>query len=104
MKIYNIAISEPAEFDIRGIAEYIALELKEPLTAENMISGIGEAIFELEQFPYRYPLVKDEKLASQGIRMLPVGNYIVFYVISESNDSIVVTRILYGKREWNMFL
>ncbi|XID94593.1 type II toxin-antitoxin system RelE/ParE family toxin [Paenibacillaceae bacterium WGS1546] len=104
MKIYAIVITEPAEDDLRGITEYIALELKEPLTAQNLLTRIGEAIFELEKMPYRNTLVRDERLASQGIRMLVVENYIVFYVVSEMNDSVTIIRILYGKREWNRLL
>ncbi|TDF95373.1 type II toxin-antitoxin system RelE/ParE family toxin [Paenibacillus piri] len=104
MRRYNIVITEPAEADLRGIAEYIALELKEPSTAQNLITKIGEFIFELEIMPYRYALVNDERLASQGIRMLLVDNYIVFYVVSETHDSVTVIRIVYGKREWSRIL
>lgn len=104
MKNYKVIITAPAESDLRGIAEYIAFELKEPLTAQNLISKIGEAVFELEKIPYRYALVNDERLASQGIRMLLVDSYIVFYVVSETHDSVTVIRILYGKREWNRLL
>jgi plasmid stabilization system protein ParE len=104
MKYYNVLITEPAEADLRGIAEYIALGLKEPLTAQNLIVKIGEAILELEKMPFRYPLVNNERLASQGIRMLLVDNYIVFYIVSERNDSVTIIRILYGKREWSKIL
>lgn len=104
MKSYNVLITEPAEADLRGIAAYIALELKEPLTAQNLVGKIGESIFELAKMPYRYALVNDERLSSQGIRMLLVDHYIVFYVVSERNDSVTIIRILYGKREWNKIL
>ncbi|MFM1654976.1 type II toxin-antitoxin system RelE/ParE family toxin [Brevibacillus sp. B_LB10_24] len=104
MKKYTIVITEPAEADLRGIAQYISFELKEPPAAQNLINKIGEAIFVLEKMPYRYPVVNDEQLAFQGIRMLLVENYIVFYFVSEMDDSVTVIRILYGKREWNRVL
>ncbi|MFB5760371.1 type II toxin-antitoxin system RelE/ParE family toxin [Paenibacillus medicaginis] len=103
MNTCNIFITEPAEHDLREIAKYIALELKEPATAQKWIAKISSAILELEKFPFRYALVKD-RLASQGIRMLLVEKYIVFYVIDETNSSVTVIRILYGKREWNRIL
>jgi plasmid stabilization system protein ParE len=80
---------------LRGIAEYIALELKEPLTAQNLLASFGEAVFVLKKMPYRNALVRDERLASQ---------YIVFYVVTEMNDSVTIIRILNGKREWNKLL
>ncbi|MFB5267407.1 type II toxin-antitoxin system RelE/ParE family toxin [Paenibacillus enshidis] len=104
MNTYNIFITEPAEHDLREIAKYIALELKEPATAQKWIAKISSAILELEKSPFRYALVKDGRLASQGIRMLLVEKYIVFYVIDETNSSVTVIRILYGKREWNRIL
>ncbi len=104
MKIYNILITEPAEKDLQEIAKYIALELREPATAQRLIAKISAAIFELEKVPFRYALVKDERLASQGIRKLWVEKYIVFYTVDETSDSVTVVRILYGKREWNRIL
>lgn len=104
MKTYNVVISEIAETDLREMVRYIALERMEPLNARHLLSRIREAILELEKMPYRYTLVRDELLASQGIRMMSVDNYIVFYIVSEMNDSVTVVRILYGRREWRQML
>lgn len=104
MKTYNVVISEIAETDLREMVRYIALERMEPLNARHLLSRIREAILELEKMPYRYTLVRDERLASQGIRMMSVDNYIVFYIVSEMNDSVTVVRILYGRREWRQML
>ncbi|RIV22892.1 type II toxin-antitoxin system RelE/ParE family toxin [Alicyclobacillaceae bacterium I2511] len=104
MKTYNVVISEIAETDLREMVQYIALERMEPFNARHLLSRIQEAILELEKMPYRYALVRDERLASQGIRMLPVDNHIVFYIVSERNNSVTIVRILYGKREWRQLL
>ncbi len=104
MKSYNVAISEIAETDLREMVQYIAFERMELFNARHLLSGIQEAILELEKIPYRYALVRDERLASQGIRMLPVDNHIVFYIVAEMNKSVTIVRILYGKREWRQLL
>lgn len=104
MKAYHLAITEPAEADLKEITDYIAKELLEPSTAQHLITKISEAIFELEQMPKRYALVDDERLANQGIRKLVVDNYIVFYIVSEKNQSVSVIRILYGRRDWHNLL
>jgi hypothetical protein len=46
-----------------------------------MVATIGETILDLQQFPLRNALVRDERLANQGMRML------------------IIVRLLYGKRE-----
>jgi len=97
---YRLVITEPAETDLRGIADYIANDLLEPSTARKMIAKIAEAILHLEQMPFRYGLVRDEGLAGKGIRSLFVDSYIVFYVVSEGEETVTIIRILYGKRLW----
>ncbi|MGQ9778732.1 MAG: type II toxin-antitoxin system RelE/ParE family toxin [Bacillota bacterium] len=100
MKSYKVLITRPAIEDLRSIADYIATELKEPSTAKKLIGKIKEAIMSLGEMPARHPLVADEDLAAQGIRWLMVDNYMVFYVVSEKNRTVVVIRILYGRRDW----
>lgn len=104
MKIYHLVITEPAETDLKEIADYIAKELLEPSTARHLIAKISEAIFNLEEMPKRYPLVEDERLANQGIRKLVVDNYIVFYTVYERNRSVSIIRILYSRRDWENIL
>ena len=104
MKTYKVVISEIAETDLREIIQYIAFERLEPFNARHLLSRIQEAILELVKMPYRYALVRDERLASRGIRMLSVDNHIVFYIVSEMNDSVTIVRILYGRREWRQLL
>lgn len=104
MTAYHLAITEPAEADLKEIADYIAKELQEPSTAQHLITKISEAVFELEQMPNRFALVNDERLASMGIRKLVVDNDIVFYNVSEKNQSVSIIRILYGRRHWNKLL
>lgn len=45
----NIEITEPAEMDLQGIADYIVKELREPTTALRVVTSIGDAITKLEQ-------------------------------------------------------
>lgn len=104
MKTYNVLISGIAETDLRETVKYIAIERREPSNARRLMSRIQEAILELEAMPYRYAIVRDERLASQEIHMLSVDNHIVFYVVSEMNRIVTIVRILYGRREWRQLL
>lgn len=101
---YQLDITKRAEKDLRSISEYIAIELMEPITARNTIAQISEAIFELEQLPFRHGLVRDERMAGNGIRRMIVDSYLVFYVVSDRAETVTILRILYGKRQWEALL
>jgi toxin ParE1/3/4 len=104
VKSYTVLISETAETDLREMVRYISLERREPQNARNLLSRIGEAILDLEKMPYRHALVRDERLASQVIRMLSVENHMVFYIVSETNATVSIVRIIHSRREWTELL
>ncbi|MEI6521798.1 MAG: type II toxin-antitoxin system RelE/ParE family toxin [bacterium] len=104
MKRYHILITEPAAEDLHKIADYIAKELLEPDTAIKLITKIKDAVMSLVEMPTRNMTVSDELLAAQGIRRLIVDNYIVFYVVTENDNTVTIIRVLYGKRQWNSLL
>ena len=104
MKAYRINIAVVAKQDIRDIKTYITNELQEPVIAINITNAILDAIDSLEQMPDRIALVKDKRLAAQGIRPLYVKNYTVFFRIDDSFDVVEVVRVLYSHRDWASIL
>lgn len=88
-----------AKQDLRDIHEYIAHILLVPETARKMTGRIMKAIRSLESMPERNPLYKDDPWRSQGIRFLPVKNYLVFYTVDASADTVSIVRIMYGGRD-----
>ena len=79
---YNLVITEAAEADLNGIADYISYELKEPNTALKQLARIQEAMAALKELPEPHSLVQDKYLAAKGIRKLPTDNYLIFYTCS----------------------
>ncbi len=57
------------------------------------------AVRSLESMPERNPLYKEEPWNSQGVRFVPVRNYLVFYTVNEETDTVSVARIMYGARD-----
>lgn len=100
MKGYKVLMTQPAADDLKGIATYIANELREPSIAKKLVGKIKEAVMSLSEMPTRHSLVADEKLAIQEIRKMLVGNYTIFYAVSEKDATVTVVRILYGRRDW----
>ena len=104
MDIFEISVTEPAEKDLRDIAKYISSQINAPTTALNMIQTIKVKIAKLETMALAYPLVRDDRLAALGYRLLSVKNYIVFYIVNEKEKTVDVDRILYGRRDWQNLL
>ena len=95
----KIVYTFKARQDLKDIYEYIAHTLLAPDAAKNTTNKIIEIIRSLETMPERNPLYKDEPWHSQGLRFVPVNNYLVFYMVNTSTDTVSIVRIMYGARD-----
>lgn len=84
---YEVELSEQADSDLRGIFEYIAFELQFPENASGQLDRLEEQILSLDIMPERYRKYENEPWKSRGLRVLPVDNYVIFYI----PDSIRMT-------------
>ncbi|MDR1702980.1 MAG: type II toxin-antitoxin system RelE/ParE family toxin [Sporomusaceae bacterium] len=96
--MYDVKITQQACLDLRIIYEYIADTLMEPLIAKNQYSRIEKAVYSLEQMPERFRQYEKEPWQSRNLRVMPVDNYLVFYIVDNENRMATVIRIMYGKR------
>lgn len=94
----NIAYTVKARQDLRDIYDYIANELLAPETARRMTERIMRDIRTLESMPERNALYQKEPWRSEGLRFLPVKNYLVFYLINGAANTVFIVRIMYGGR------
>ena len=81
MNDYQITLTKRAKDDIIDIGDYIAYTLSEPDTSKNFITGLKASISHLKVFPYKFPLVQDIILESQGIRCMPYKNHYIFSIL-----------------------
>ena len=95
----KIVYTYSARKDLRDIYEYIAHTLLVPETARSLVERIMSEVRSLEESPERNPLYKDEPWHSQGVRFLPVNNYLVFYTVNMDIDTVSIARIMYGGRD-----
>ena len=96
---WGIVYTAQARQDLRDIYEYIALELLAPETAVGQTQRIMKTIRSLEEMPMRHQLYGEEPWHSQGIRFLPVDNYLIFYLLEEPKNIVNIVRIMYGGRD-----
>ena len=100
MKI-KIVYTFQARQDLKNIYEYIANSLHAPDTARNMYWQIIQSARSLESMPERNPLYKEEPWHSQGVRFVPVKNYLLFYTVNSETNTVSIARILYGGMDIN---
>ncbi|WP_206674019.1 type II toxin-antitoxin system RelE/ParE family toxin [Fibrobacter succinogenes] len=48
--------------------------------------------------PKRYRVYPIEPWLSREVRSVAVGNYVLFYLVKETESEVWITRIVYGKR------
>lgn len=96
--IYEIVITEQADADLRKIYEYIAFELLSPDHAERQLGRLEKDIAGLEKFPERFMPYRKESWHGRVLRMMPVDNYLVFYVVDKKSGIVTIIRVMYAGR------
>lgn len=90
-------VSKAAE-DIVNIVEYIEKELFNPKAAKNILVQLQNAINNISDFPYSYPLVENEFIKEKIVRKAPVGKYIIFYLLED--NEVFVLRVISGMKKY----
>ena len=97
--IYKVDFSEQAADDLSEIIRYISEELYNPQAAERFYSEVNENRGLLREHPYMFPLYHDEKLSTEGIHSVVIGNFLMFYIVDDEKSIVSIVRILYGRRD-----
>lgn len=95
---FQIEIAEQADADLRGIFEYIAIKLRSVQNAAGQLDRLEQAILSLETMPERYRAYAREPWHGRGLRVMPVDNYLVFYIPDKETGAVKVIRVMYGGR------
>lgn len=99
MMVWKVNYTKDAEQDLQDIYDYISDGLLEPTTAANQTNRIMDAVDSLDRMPFRHILYDSELWRTKGLRVLPVDNYLVFYLPNESRSIVTIIRIMYGGRD-----
>ncbi len=104
MNEYRITLTQRAKDDIISIGDYITYTLLEPDISSNFIKGLRTSISQLKFFPFKFPLVQDDILQSQGIRCMPYKNYYIFFEVIDAMHVVIILRVGYNHRNWKDIL
>ena len=97
--IYSIVLTAQSKADLVEIFRYIAVELQSTQNAEKQLTRLQNAIASLDQMPERYRLYDRPKWKKRNLRIMPVDNYLVFYIPSHDDSTVTVLRVMYGSRD-----
>ena len=96
---FSIVLTETAQSDLSAIFRYIAVDLQSVQNANAQLSRIERAIASLDQMPERYRVCDRKIWRGRNMRVMPVDNYLVFYVPSNDDLTVTVVRVMYGGRD-----
>ena len=96
---YEVVTTAQAAADLRAIFEYIAYELLAGENAIKQLDRLEEAILSLDEMPERYHLYDKEPWRERNLRIMPVDNYLVFYIPQDDDKTVTVIRVMYGRRD-----
>ena len=96
---YEITLTEQAKRDIAEIFNYIAYDLCSLKNAVGQFTRIQTAIASLDTMPERFRVFDASASTGFVIRVMPVNNYLVFYICSRAEHTVKVIRVLYGRRD-----
>ena len=96
---YELRLSTTADSDLRSIFEYIAIDLKSVQNAKGQLDRLEKGISSLAQMPERFRIYEKEPWQSRNLRVMPIDNYLVFYIPDCLRRIVTVLRVMYGGRD-----
>ena len=96
---YEVTLTPEAKRDLREIYRYIAVELQSEQNANGQLDRLEETILKLDEMPERFRVYDREPWHSRNLRVMPVDNYLVFYIPDHQVKTVTVLRIMYGGRD-----
>ncbi len=96
---YQVTLTPQAQTDLKEIFKYIAFDLQSVQNAAGQLDRLEKALASLEQMPERYRVYDKPKWRERNLRIMPVDNYLVFYIPKHDNGTVTVLRIMYGGRD-----
>lgn len=95
-KKYEVVITPAAQKDLNEIKSYLTNVLK--TSSSSIFEKILEQVKILKTHPFTYSVHQDSLLKLIGYRVIPIGNYLMFYVVK--SNVVQIHRILYAKRNY----
>jgi len=87
--MYNVEISNKADFELDNILSYIAEDLDAPQAASHFADEVYKCYDRLADNPYIFEMCRDPRLQREGYRRAVIKNYVMLYKIHDHERVIV---------------
>lgn len=95
--MYKLEYLPSAIRDMTDAVSYVSGQLHNSQAAEVLMNAFLDAAQQIPSFPYSNPLYRPLRPLKQEYRKMVVGNYLVFYWVGESKQTVTVARVIYGR-------
>ena len=96
--MYKIEYLQTAKDDMDNIIKYISYKLHNPISATKLATDFIKEINNVVIFPYGNNEYLPYKKLKNKYRKTKVKNYLIFYIINEQTNTIIIARVLYQRR------
>lgn len=69
-----------------------------PENAAGQLDGLEQGMLKLETFPEKFRVYEKEPWHGRGLRVMPVDNYLIFYIPDKETKIVTVLRVMYAGR------
>ena len=97
-KGYGFVLTQTAENDIDLAFSYISETLGNPDAVSDLADELEEQIDKICNYPKTGRLVENDFLRRSDVRRALVKSYIIYYLIDDRNNNIVILRFVYSGR------
>lgn len=97
--MYQVTLTKQAQTDLREIFKYIAVDLQSVQNASGQLDRLEKAIASLDQMPERFRVYDKSKWRERNLHIMPVDNYLIFYIPDHNRETVTVMRVMYGGRD-----
>ena len=95
---FQVDITDPALEDASDYVRFVREVRREPEAANRWFRGLVQAIYSLEDFPERCPLIPEKEVFSFEIRQLIYFSHRIIFHIQGEQDRVTVYRVWHGAR------
>lgn len=97
--MYKLVFLEQASADIDHYAEKIFEYTEHRSSVKEFFDSIKFTCDQIAAFPYSCPVYQPVRSLDFEFRVKAFGNYSLFYIVNEADETIVVARIVLTKSE-----
>lgn len=97
---YTVRLTDTAKQDLREIAFRIAGQSQDIEIAKRFVGELRDACKKLDTFPNAGAIPKDRVIRSAGYRFTVHKEYLIFYLVDETEKQVNVMAIFNAKKDY----